>query len=316
MLQSPLVSVIVIFFNAKKEDFFEAAIASILAQTYTHWELLLVDDGSTDGSSEIAQRYAQQYPEKIRYLEHEHHQNHGMSATRNLGLRHVKGDYIAFLDADDLFFPDTLAFQVDILNRFPEAGMVYGATDRWFGWTGKPEDIQQDFCDHLGLRTAPAERIFPPGELIYHLLKGVVPCMCSLMIRSQTIRQFQGFETSFRGLYEDQVFFTKALLQTSIFVTNKCLAKYRQHPSSCCYSTENTAIYDQSRYMFLQWIRSYLAQNKFRDRDVANLLREDIRPYENPRLHHFYVFARTKKWQLKQVIKRHILRITPLDLPS
>src|SRR5437773_4242914 len=99
MTNKPLVSVIIIFLNAEK--FIEEAIESVLAQTYDHWELLLVDDGSIDSSTEIALRYAEQYPGKVNYLEHEGHQNRGMSASCNLGIRNTKGEYIAFLDVDD-----------------------------------------------------------------------------------------------------------------------------------------------------------------------------------------------------------------------
>src|SRR5438874_2256824 len=81
----PLVSVVLIFFNAVK--FLDEAIQSVYAQDYQHWELLIVDDGSTDASSQIARRYAESYPEKIRYLEHAQHENRGMSASRNLGIR-------------------------------------------------------------------------------------------------------------------------------------------------------------------------------------------------------------------------------------
>ena len=87
MLPKPLVSVIVIFLNAA--DFLQEAIDSVLAQSYKDWELLLVDDRSNDGSSEIAKTFASRNPLRIHYLEHEAHRNLGMSATRNLGLRHA-----------------------------------------------------------------------------------------------------------------------------------------------------------------------------------------------------------------------------------
>src|SRR5262245_40809950 len=75
----PLTSVIIIFLDAAK--FIEESIQSVLAQTYGNWELLLVDDGSTDGSTDIALDYVQKWPGKIRYFEHEGHINRGMSAT-------------------------------------------------------------------------------------------------------------------------------------------------------------------------------------------------------------------------------------------
>jgi glycosyltransferase involved in cell wall biosynthesis len=88
MSDKPLVSVIVIFLNAA--DFLQEAIESVLAQTYEHWELLLVDDGSTDGSSEIALSFAFENSARIKYFEHDGHQNLGMSAARNLGIRKAK----------------------------------------------------------------------------------------------------------------------------------------------------------------------------------------------------------------------------------
>src|SRR5688572_13258936 len=90
----PLVTAITIFLNA--ERFFEEAIKSVFDQTYDQWELLLVDDGSTDGSTQIARWYAEGFPGKVRLLEHPGHENRGMSASRNLGLEHARGEYVAF----------------------------------------------------------------------------------------------------------------------------------------------------------------------------------------------------------------------------
>src|SRR5438093_8888063 len=111
MKDHPLVSSIIIFFNAEK--YFAEAIDSALAQTYPNWELILCDDGSTDGSTQIARKYAERYPDRVRYCEHEGHVNRGMSATRNLGLRHARGELIAWLDADDVWLPHKLARQVE-----------------------------------------------------------------------------------------------------------------------------------------------------------------------------------------------------------
>ena len=84
----PVVSAITIFYNG--ERFLGEAIESVLAQTYPSWELLLVDDGSTDGASEIARSYAARHPERIRYLEHSGHRNRGMSASPRFGGANCK----------------------------------------------------------------------------------------------------------------------------------------------------------------------------------------------------------------------------------
>src|SRR2546426_7313542 len=144
----PLVSVIVIFLN--EEKFLQEAIESVLDQTYDHWELLLVDDGSTDASTDIAQQYVAQEAGRVRYLEHEGHQNRGPSASRNVGIRKAKGEFVAFLDADDAWLPLKLERQIAIMSSHPEAAMVYGAIQLWHSWTGKPEDLQRDSLQKIG----------------------------------------------------------------------------------------------------------------------------------------------------------------------
>jgi len=120
----PLVSVVAIFLNG--ERFLDEAIQSVIAQSYPHWELLLVDDGSTDGSSALARAWAEREPHRVRYLEHPGHRNHGMSASRNLGLHHARGEYLALLDADDVWLPGKLARQVEILQAHPGVGLLFG----------------------------------------------------------------------------------------------------------------------------------------------------------------------------------------------
>src|SRR4029077_761054 len=123
----PLVSAILIFFN--EERFLSEAIESVLAQSYSSWELLLVDDGSTDASTGIARRYSEQHAQRVLYLEHPAHRNRGMSASRNLGIQHANGEYIALLDADDVWLSHKLERQLAILEEQTEAVMVYGATE-------------------------------------------------------------------------------------------------------------------------------------------------------------------------------------------
>src|SRR5919201_3701787 len=91
----PEVSVVTIFKDAGA--FLEEAIDSVQAQTFPGWELLLVDDGSSDQSTAIAQRHAEIHSQRMSYFEHPHHANLGMSASRNLGIARACGEFIAFL---------------------------------------------------------------------------------------------------------------------------------------------------------------------------------------------------------------------------
>jgi glycosyltransferase involved in cell wall biosynthesis len=280
MNSKPIVSVIMIFFN--EEKFIEEAIASVLAQTYERWELLLVDDGSSDSSTEIALRYARQYPEKIYYLEHENHQNRGMSATRNLGISKAKGEYIAFLDGDDVYLPHKLEQQVTILNSQPEAIMVYGRTMDWFSWTGNLEDSQKDVIAPLGIDTNTL--IKPP--LLFNLIlqrQASSPCTCSVLIRRKVIAEFGGFVESFRGLYEDQVFFSKIMLKESTYAADECWDKYRRHSESCCSLAKKTGEYYYSgRLLFLNWLKKHLTEQRIEDTEVWKALQKELFPYHHP----------------------------------
>lgn len=108
----PRISVIMPVYQA--ENFLEQSVGSVLAQSFQDWELLLVDDGCRDGSPKLCDRFAQQ-DQRIRVFHRK--KNAGVSEARNLGLHEAKGEYIAFLDADDAFLPSALETLLELLER-------------------------------------------------------------------------------------------------------------------------------------------------------------------------------------------------------
>jgi glycosyltransferase involved in cell wall biosynthesis len=279
MKDKPLVSVIVIFFNA--EDFIQEAIESVFSQTYDAWELLLVDDGSMDGSLAIAQHCAKQYSGKVRFLEHDGHQNRGMSASRNVGIAIANGRYIAFLDADDVWLPRKLEQQVVHLSLQPEVGMIYGATQWWYSWTGKPEDRQRDFVHPPGIAL---DTLIQPPSLLARFLRneGISPCTCSIMVRREVLERTGGFEENFRGLYEDQAFCAKICLDTPIFASSECWYRYRQHPGSASAVAHKTGQHRSARLFFLNWLNSYLTDHKVQDLEVWRALKKELWECQHP----------------------------------
>ena len=274
MVGQGFVSVVVPFFNAG--NFLEEAIQSVFAQSYHNWELLLVDDGSHDAGSQIARRHAAGHPEAVHYLNHAGHQNRGQSASRNLGVRHAKGEYIAFLDADDCWFPRKLEEQVAILNAHPEAGMVYGASEYWSSWTGNAEDLQRDYFAKLGV---PADTLIRPLVLLTLSLKATAPTPCpsNILLRRKIVEDVGGFEETFRRshlMYEDQAFLAKVYIHTSVFVSGRYWDRYRQHPDSCVSVVTRAGQKYSAGLFYLKWLSSYLDTHGVKDVELWRALRK------------------------------------------
>ncbi len=123
MKNDKLVSIITPLYNGEK--FIGLTIESVLAQTYKDWEMIIVNDGSTDNGLQVAEQYAAKEP-RIQVLLQE---NAGSAAARNNGIRHAKGRYIALLDADDLWEPWFLTQQLKLMNE-KQCQLVYGAHKR------------------------------------------------------------------------------------------------------------------------------------------------------------------------------------------
>jgi glycosyltransferase involved in cell wall biosynthesis len=119
----PLISIIIPVYNGEKYLF--EAIDSILAQTYYPVEIILIDDGSTDGSAEIAKRFSP----AVKYC---YQRNAGTGAARNRGLELAQGSFFAFLDADDVWLRDKLAIQMAVFYGNPETDVVFGYVKQFY----------------------------------------------------------------------------------------------------------------------------------------------------------------------------------------
>ena len=151
-MSAGLVSVVIPTFN--RADCLTATINSVLAQTYSDLEIVLVDDGSIDSTRALVEAHWAQEP-RLRYL---YQSNRGVSAARNLGMRNARGAYVALLDSDDTWMPWKLDAQLACLAEFPDAGMI------WTDMEAVGPDDQ--VIDPMHLRTFyDAYRWFTPEQL-------------------------------------------------------------------------------------------------------------------------------------------------------
>jgi len=275
------VSVIVPFLNAR--PFLEEAIESVRTQSYGSWELLLVDDGSVDGSSRIAREYAARNRGQVAYLTHPGRRTRGISASRNLGIAHATGRYVAFLDADDVWLPQKLEQQTALLSSRPEVAMLYGVSEWWYSWTGKPEDAARDYVHSLGV---PADVVIDPPALLrpfFVLQEAAIPNPSSILVRSSSAELVGGFEESFVGLYEDQAFYAKVCVHAPVIAYDQCWDRYRQHPSAVTATVRSREEEAAARSFFLTWLIDYLSEHGVDGEICAALTRQRFR-YAHPRL--------------------------------
>jgi hypothetical protein len=252
-MSSPLVSVVMIFKDAA--PFLGEAADSVLAQTYEPLELLLVDDGGSDGSDVIAASLAAASPSRVRLCSHPGRENRGMSAARALGVAHASGELTAFLDADDRWDPGHLEHEVALLTAHPAAGMVCGRTWYWRSW----ED--PGASDELSRLAFPPGTVVDPPRLLAAVLRNgaVTTPTCSLLVRTHELRSTGGPVARFDGMYEDQVLNALLQLRVPAVMSGGATAWYRQHAASATARALADGSYhpfeaNESRRRFLTWL--------------------------------------------------------------
>jgi len=240
---SPKVSVIIPVFNGAK--YLAEALQSVFSQTWRDYEVIVVNDGSTDDSMEVCK----QFPD-VRIT---HQENHGQSAARNTGVRHARGEYIAFLDQDDRWYPEKLARQVPILEEGPTYGMVYSNADEI------DEDGRIVYRNVLDLAS-----VQPKRSIMDCLGSDMFIVPGTVLIRRSLFDQVGGFDERLSG-YEDDDLFRRVFQASRIHYMRDSLLQWRSYPTS----------YSHSEGM---------------DRSRKSYLRKLIEEFpDEPRLGHYYV---------------------------
>ena len=208
------VSVIIPAYNGDR--YISAAIDSVLAQTYSEYEIIVVDDGSTDNTSEVVK----QYGDRVNYLSQS---NQGVAASRNLGLAAARGEYIAFLDQDDVFLPDKLSTQVALLDRDSTLGIVNS------GW---------QIVDERGKLKAAVQ----PWQQIPHLTQANLiiwkPVFLGAMLFRRTwLERSKGFDTSLSQTPDVDLVMRLAAIDCPAAWVEQTTVQYRQHDANASKNT-------------------------------------------------------------------------------
>lgn len=240
MMGDGLVSVIMPLYNAEK--YVAAAIDSVIAQSYDNWELIIVDDGSTDGSLAVASSYSS---DRIRILSQP---NHGACVARNKALLHAKGNYVKFLDADDLLAPDCIKLQMENIRTLEGSRIPFG---------------DYDFVDSTGDLTYSYS--FDKEALLYDDQPFFFFSHWEILIsaplhRKHLIDAVGGFDTSLKRGQEFDFHFRLALAGCEFVHFPVKTFSYRSHDSASRISTGTknrtyaTSGYLADRYDKFEWL--------------------------------------------------------------
>ena len=214
------VSVIIPAYNGDR--YIAEAIDSALEQTYSdEYEIIVIDDGSTDNTFQVVE----QYGDRVNYLSQK---NQGVAASRNLGLAAARGEYIAFLDQDDIFLPHKLSSQVALLDRDPDLGLVNS------GW---------QIIDERGVASSAVQ----PWQQIPHLscanlLIWKPVFLGAMLFRRSWLERARGFNTALEQTPDVDLIMRLAMIGCPAAWVEETTVKYRQHDAN---ASKNTLLQTQ-----------------------------------------------------------------------
>jgi peptidoglycan/xylan/chitin deacetylase (PgdA/CDA1 family)/SAM-dependent methyltransferase len=244
--ESPQVSVVMPMYNAA--PFLAEAIESVLCQQFEDWELLIIDDGSTDASREIAERYASADPCRIRVFRHPDLANHGLSSTLNLGIARSRADIIAFLDADDTWLSDRLSHDVDVLRKNPSACAVFSNSLHW--WHDEERSAR------VNRFNLPTDCVWSRGEFFLSAFlrnESSIPCPSAVTVRAKTVRGLGGFDETLE-VAQDLKLFSELSFRLPVYVAARCNSEYRRRSDSLWSSSIMDGREAACRRRYWQWI--------------------------------------------------------------
>lgn len=241
-----LISVVIPTYN--RAHVLERSINSVLEQSYSDIELIVVDDGSSDNTDAIMQKYSND--ERVRY--HKLDKNAGVSNARNVGASLCRGEWIAFQDSDDAWHKDKLEKQLDYVAKHKECGMVYSAYAHYMngvdGYTRMP-------------------KVAPKGSLTDYLLVQNCIGAVTVLIRKELFQKLEGYNCNYPSL-EDWEFAIRASMATSVGYIDECLVDAYYSEGGVGEKSEN---YLKARCMLIADYRGELEKRGIFDSVVMDL---------------------------------------------
>jgi len=265
------VSIIMPVWN--EEKYLSKAIDSVLNQTFNDWELIIVNDASTDNTQKVAEEHTKK-DKRITLITHK--KNKKKSGSLNTGLKTAKGKYICFLDGDDMYLKNKLKFQVNYMEKHPKIDMLYGRAEIIGGKEAKTDFLDSSMNLKQILKDS-QKKSLSKLRGVYLILReeknpkeGII-ASCSVIIKRKVFDKCK-FDENPKSLIEDyDMWFQIIGKGFKIKGLNKCFYIYRKHENQI---TKNQKQMQKSKTYIFKKLKAgkYFPKAKLKNTDTLNLI--------------------------------------------
>lgn len=226
-----LLSIVMVCYN--HASYIREALGSVISQTYKNWHLIIVDDGSCDDSVAIINEYIQKYPDKIKLFIHAQGKNLGIIASYALALQHCNGEFIGFLESDDIWEANNAEVKINYLERYPES-LVYSCVTP----IGDSDAIVKKRAIFTLINSIPHDTAFNAfWRLLFY---NFIPGFSSVFVRSETLASIKFLSEQEYPIWLDWFFWFQISRKHKFFCLNQHLVRWRIYKNSYCNTFENT----------------------------------------------------------------------------
>lgn len=222
-MQNIKISIITASYNYA--DFISETINSVISQTYSNWELIIIDDGSKDNSVEVVEGFCK-IDERIKFFQHKNGVNKGLKETILLGLQNCEGEYIAFLESDDIWAEDYLQEKVKIIEKYPLAKVIFNDVEL-FGDKAVISDYDKYF--KLNKKILGSKK-YPANLFSGFSFQNLIPTFSCVMVESQALKSAD-FEASIQA-FLDHWIWAHLAYENQFYYIDKKLTLWRMHQNS------------------------------------------------------------------------------------
>lgn len=226
------ISIIIASYNYA--EYIEEAINSVINQSYQDWELIIVDDGSNDGSIEIIKSYYEK-DNRIRFFQHAQGQNRGLKETLLLGIKHASGDWIAFLESDDYFSPDNLAKKIESIKKYPYVNLIFNKVK----FLSEEKRKQQKIFENIQKKLS--KKKFPKNMFYDFYIDNTILTFSSVMTKKKVLQNVN-FDTPFDAAL-DRWLWVHLAYNNNFYYIDEELTFWRLHPQSYILKSKKSLFY-------------------------------------------------------------------------